>query len=232
MASYPTAPKTFTTKNAGDTIQPAHVNDLQDEVNAIEDGLLNAKAPLNSSNSTVANLSVTGKSTMAGAVQMDGNCTIAGTLTVGTIVSTSIGAGGGGQVDVYVGSTWHTASSTTFTVVPLDQKVRDKSSEWDSTTYTFQAASSGIYLVTGHLYASGGTDGGNKWAILQNSTVVVEFRDDRSGTSPAYTRNISEVMRLDTVSTSAIQFGLRGLTSGIQGTTGITVSRIQIVKLF
>jgi len=60
MAQYPGAVKTFTTRNAGDVIQPSHVNDLQDEVNAIEAGLLQGTAPLNSSNSTVANLTVTG----------------------------------------------------------------------------------------------------------------------------------------------------------------------------
>lgn len=39
-ASFPSSVKSFTTRNAGDTIQPAHVNDLQDEVAAIEAGLL------------------------------------------------------------------------------------------------------------------------------------------------------------------------------------------------
>lgn len=43
MASYPSAVKSFTTKSdgAGNTIFAAHVNDLQDEVAAIEGGLLN-----------------------------------------------------------------------------------------------------------------------------------------------------------------------------------------------
>ena len=63
-ASYPTSVKVFTTKSTADVVQAAHVNDLQDEVNAIEAGLLNGTAPLNSSNSTVANLSVTGGSTL------------------------------------------------------------------------------------------------------------------------------------------------------------------------
>lgn len=67
-AQYPGAVKTFTTKNAGDTIQPADVNDLQDEVNAIEDGLLNGSARLNSSHSTVATLSVVGNSTLASSI--------------------------------------------------------------------------------------------------------------------------------------------------------------------
>lgn len=63
MASYPGAVKSFVSRNAGDVIQPAHINDLQDEVNAIEAGLLNGTAPLNSSNSTMASLSVVGNAT-------------------------------------------------------------------------------------------------------------------------------------------------------------------------
>jgi len=56
MAEYPGAVKNFTTRNAGDTIQPAHINDLQDEVTAIESGLLNGTAPLTSSNTIVNQL--------------------------------------------------------------------------------------------------------------------------------------------------------------------------------
>lgn len=40
-ASFPTSVKTFTTKLNGDTIQPAHVNDAQDEITAIEQTFLN-----------------------------------------------------------------------------------------------------------------------------------------------------------------------------------------------
>ena len=39
-AEFPTAAKSFSTKSAGDTIQPAHVNDAQDEIAAIEGWLL------------------------------------------------------------------------------------------------------------------------------------------------------------------------------------------------
>jgi hypothetical protein len=39
-ASYPTSVKTYTTKNNGDSIQAAHVNELQDEVTAIETDLI------------------------------------------------------------------------------------------------------------------------------------------------------------------------------------------------
>lgn len=40
-ASYPTSVKTFTSRSAGQVIASATTNDLQDEVNAIESGLLN-----------------------------------------------------------------------------------------------------------------------------------------------------------------------------------------------
>lgn len=40
MANYPTSAPSFTTKSAGQTIQPGHVNDVQDEVVAIGSGLL------------------------------------------------------------------------------------------------------------------------------------------------------------------------------------------------
>jgi hypothetical protein len=65
VPSFPTSVFSPGTKSAGNVIQPSHVNDLQDEVVAIESGYLNGTAPLNSSNSTVANLQVTGGSTFA-----------------------------------------------------------------------------------------------------------------------------------------------------------------------
>lgn len=81
MASYPGAVWSPTTKNNGDTIQASHINDLQNEVVAIEDGLLNAKAPLNSSNSTVNALSVTNGSTL-NTVSVSGGSTFAGNVVV------------------------------------------------------------------------------------------------------------------------------------------------------
>ena len=80
MASFPTAIKSFTTKNTGDIIQAAHVNDLQDEVNAIEAGYRNGTAPLNAAGSTVTSLVVSGGSTLA-SLTVSGGSTLA-TLSV------------------------------------------------------------------------------------------------------------------------------------------------------
>src|SRR6185436_10784600 len=97
MASYPTAVASFTTKldGAGNTIQAAHVNDLQAEVVAIEAGLLTGTAPLSSSNSTHNNLSVLGGSTMAGglvvggALSVTGGSTFLGQLNASTVAVAS-----------------------------------------------------------------------------------------------------------------------------------------------
>jgi hypothetical protein len=67
MASFPDAVKSFTTKldGAGNNINAAHVNDLQDEVTAIESGYLTGTARLQSSAAIVNTLQVNGGSTLA-----------------------------------------------------------------------------------------------------------------------------------------------------------------------
>jgi len=82
MASYPGSVKSFTSRSAGDTIDASHVNELQDEVFAIEGGLLNGTAPLNSSNSTLASLSVAGNSSLGGTLTVTGNSSLTGNLDV------------------------------------------------------------------------------------------------------------------------------------------------------
>jgi len=109
MAQYPGAVKSFTTPNVGDVIQPAHVNDLQDEVNAIEAGLLQGTAPLNSSNSTHVNLSVTGGSTLT-TLNVSGASTFAGAmnLTSGQIAFPAVqnASAGANTLDDYEEGTW------------------------------------------------------------------------------------------------------------------------------
>lgn len=103
MASFPTSAHSFTSFANGATTDAAQVTDIYAEVEAIEDGYLNATARLNSShstmvalsvtggstlttvqagNSTVANLSVSSNSTIGGALSVAGNSTIGGALSV------------------------------------------------------------------------------------------------------------------------------------------------------
>ena len=108
MASYPSAVKTFSNRSAGQTIEASHINDLQDEVNAIEDGLLNGTAPVTCSNATIqrlvvagnaqftnsswsGSLSIAGGSTMF-AIQ-SGNSTFAGTVGLTNYISATLSTG-------------------------------------------------------------------------------------------------------------------------------------------
>lgn len=104
MASYPTSVKTFTSKSdgAGNRIFAAHVNDIQDEVTAIEDGLLNGTAPVNSSRVTAASLQVAANSTILGSLTVGTDVGIQGSLLVATNIVSS------GGLNVAGGSTLST----------------------------------------------------------------------------------------------------------------------------
>lgn len=84
MATYPTSVKTFATKSdgAGNTIQAEHINALQDEVTAIEDGLLNGTAPVTSSRVSAAALTVSGGSTLT-TLTVTGGSTLASLTVLG-----------------------------------------------------------------------------------------------------------------------------------------------------
>lgn len=87
MANYPTSIPSFTNKSAGQTIASAHINSLQDEVVAIGSGLLQGTAPLNSSNSTVVRLSVTGDLSVIGGSTLSGPLALPGTITPAALSS-------------------------------------------------------------------------------------------------------------------------------------------------
>src|SRR3990167_9718507 len=90
MASFPGAVFTRADVSNGATSNPTDVNDLSAEITAIEDGYRNAVAPLNSSGSTVATLSVLSHSTIAGSLHVVGNSTFDGDLVVtGTLTGGS-----------------------------------------------------------------------------------------------------------------------------------------------
>lgn len=122
-ASYPSAVKTFALRSPGQTIAAAHIDDLQDEVHAIEDGLLNGTAPLISSAASVASLQVAGGSTFAGSVSFAGSPTFAapvvfssavtvstGTLTLGqgqiVFPATQVASAGANTLDDYEEGSW------------------------------------------------------------------------------------------------------------------------------
>lgn len=228
-ASYPTAAKTFTTKNAGDTIQPSHLNDLQDEVAAIESGLLNGTAPLNSSNSTVANLSVAGGSTLANL--QAGNSTIAGTLTVTTIISTSItGTGATSYVRAYAGAQAEFGTASTQTKLALDQREVDLSSEYDSTTYTFTPKSTGIYAITARARVLSTALGNVYMGLWVNDTQVAQSVVNEGAAVTALSMEIATHLRLSSGAAGAIQLRAYAGSTGRMSSGYLTA--MEILKVF
>lgn len=96
MATYPGGVKTFTAKQDGiDYPQASHINDLQAEVTAVEDALINGishavtlEAGLTVSTGPVVvgqSLSVAGGSTLAGAVVISSGLSVAGGSTLASL---------------------------------------------------------------------------------------------------------------------------------------------------
>ena len=206
MASYPNAVKSFTSKNAGDTIQPSHINDLQDEVAALEDGLLNGTAPINSSritapaaqisnatissltvsvlsltnlqtsNSTTANLNVTSGSTMA-ALNVTGGSTLA---TLNVLASAPLAMVSGAAQTVNGGG------GTVFALNTNDY-VTDASMHSTATNNSrVYPASSGVYLITAQIVYGGlGTD------LTTNAYQQIKLRID--GTSNLMQQTVAPI---------------------------------------
>lgn len=205
MASYPNAVKSFTNKNAGDTIQPAHINDLQDEIAALEDGLLNGTAPLNSSRitapaaqisnatissltvsvmsisnlqttaSTTASLNVTTGSTMA-ALNVTGMSSLADLQVAAAAPAVRVS----NSANIAVGD----ASTTRLT---FNTDVFASTSGMHSTATNpgrLIATSSGIYCITGTVTWAPNSSGLRQARILINgsSFATIQTLPSASGT--------------------------------------------------
>ena len=179
---YPSGVASFTNKNAGDVIQPSHVNDLQTEVTALESGLLNglshkltANTGLQSSNSTITNLTVSGNSTLA-SINVTGDSTFSATTTFGTInFSTVVHAPTQPRALVYNSGVQQLADQTE-TPVTFDSEDFDigamHSTASNPSRLSF-AASTGLFLLTAHVTFRAGGGGRRMVRFLKNSTVAI-----------------------------------------------------------
>lgn len=158
MASFPLSVVSFTSKNNGDSVQASHIDDLQDEVHAIEDGYINGTAHLKSSNSTVANLSVSG------------NCTIVG----------SISATGQGKCALQQNSTFSLANNT-WTGINFDTENFDigsmHSTAVNSSRVVFNTSGTGYYEFTGAVaFNASNSTGICSIRIQKNDTTDISAR--------------------------------------------------------
>lgn len=230
MASYPDAVKSFTTKNTGDNIAAAHVNDLQDEVNALEGGLLNGTARLNSSNSTHVNLSVTGGSTLgtlvAGASTLTSLQTGASTFTARPVAPPPHAA------VVFLDSTVTLGSSATSTIAWLAQAVLTNSTLHSTASNPAQLVpqSTGLYQFTAQLAFSSNSTGMRQVGIVDSSGTLLAAQ--RVGAS-SFTINLSVTgyKRYDQVGGHAVCVATMADQSTLSLSTGVGQSFFAMVKL-
>jgi len=156
-ASYPTSAKVFTSRNAGDIVQPANINDLQDEVNAIEAGLLGGTAPLTSSNASVNNLSVAK------------NSTIGSSITIGALPYIFPSAGGStGQV-LAISST---SGSTMVLAWTTPGGVQLLAKDFTELSVTSSAETSVLNAGAGYAISSGTLIAGKALRFMMNGNIL------------------------------------------------------------
>ena len=205
MAQYPSAVISFTTKNAGDTIQPSHVNTIQDEITALEDGLLNGTAPVNSSritapsaqlgNCTNTALNVTGGSTFSGAnfssnVNVVGDSSITGDLYVAKRPPSA---------RVFQSATVQLANNVE-TCLNFNQQTSVYPASMHSTSVNssrLTAPSSGMYLVSGHVLWQGFSSAGVRQVVIyKNDTTIIAGHTNPAGTAVPQWQSIATVYPL------------------------------------
>jgi hypothetical protein len=189
MADFPTTPHTFTNFANGATTDAAQVTDIYAEVEAIEDGYLNATARLNSSNSTLANLSVPGGSTLntltAGAstlatLQVTGNSTLTGNVTItGTLTAPALAPT---NYAIVTGSTSQFANGSSGSVSwPTQSAVASSVHSTGTNPDRFFPQSTGLYALSVSVTLAG--------PFADPSTGVIDLSvKDSSGTLVGFTR--------------------------------------------
>lgn len=160
MANYPTADPSFTTKNAGQTIQPSHINDAQDEIVAIGSGL---RGTLQHGVTLAADKSL----------NVGGNSTFSGSVVCSSVVTAPA------QPRAMVYSTAALAlAADVFTAVSFESEGYDvgglHSTASNPTRLTVPTGSSGLYLCGALVRLSTGAPSVQvSGRFLKNSTTEV-----------------------------------------------------------
>lgn len=168
MANFPGSVTTFAARTNGQTIDASHVQTLQDEVNAIEDGYLNGSARLNSSNSTLNNLSVLGGSTLA-KLEVSGGSTFVGKQT---IASTALIAC---RVSLSTTATTYPVADNTWTAINWDTEDFDHDGMFStaSNSSRLTVTRDGVYLIGACIQWSVSTAGMRQIRVRRNDTSII-----------------------------------------------------------
>lgn len=179
MANYPSGVSSFTTKvdGPGNTIQAAHINDLQAEVTAIENALVNGLT-------IPTTLAVTGNATVGGTLGVTGATSVAALTGTGVLTIN----GSGPLIHVFNGNG---VGSNLIVVRNATDGTSNQSAVWlgnDQVSGRFrllQTASSytpsGYYLAdAGHVESTGA---GGLSVVAQHASGKIRFYTGSSGTS-------------------------------------------------
>jgi hypothetical protein len=229
-ASYPTSIKSFSNRSAGQTIGAAHVNDLQDEVSALETGLLNGLqhgltvatggVTVSTGNTVLGqNLSVAGNSTIAGSLVVSSNATITGNLTVtGTLVFTVP------RVRL-VHSADQGVAHNTWTGLSWDTEVYDPngmhSTSANSSRITF-ADSTGVYQVGASLIWNAATGGTYRRLRIQlNDSSGVTLQDMTPVNAASVGQSVTAAIRVQSTTdyVTVLVFQDSGSTGSVTNST-------------
>ena len=233
MASFPGSVKTFTgkTDGAGNPINAAHINELQDEVNAIEAGYINGTAPLNSSRSTLAALVVSGGTTLA-SLTVSGGTTLANLQVAGSTFSVRPILTPPDVAVVYLPSTVTIGSSGASTLSWVAQDVLTNSSMHSTGTNPERLTpqTTGLYQVAAQVDFSS-TQAGRLEVSVRDSTGDQIAGIGVAASSRGNTLPVFGLKRFDALGGYVTcRIGLVG-QSTMSLSSGIGVSWFSLVKL-
>jgi hypothetical protein len=209
MASFPTSVKTFAARSAGQTIGSAHVNDLQDEVNAIEDGLINGTAPI-----SIASLTVAGGSTFTGSAVFSSRVRFSGQERCLLRRTTAL-----------------ELANNTFTAVPWDTEDADVGAlhAANSTAVVIPSGSSGTYLITG-MVEFNASSVGYRAVRISNAGNEIGGSRVQVAASSAFTCLQTQVVAVlnaaDSITLEAAQQAGSTLSIGVNLNPKLTVARL------
>lgn len=225
-ASYPGAVKTFAARSGGQTIDASHINDLQDEVSAIEAGLLNGTAPVNSSRITAPALSVSAGSTLT-TLSVFGGSTFAGQITATAQPRASAYA-----------SAAQSVNNDTETALTLDTEDFDvgglHSTSVNSNRMTIASGGDGLYAVTGQATFAANATGYRALYVRVNGAQVGQVLIS-GGHSAATVTILNATALVSLVATDYVELAVRhtaGAALNVGGGTRSASNILQIVKLW
>lgn len=241
MANFPASVYAPAVKAAGQTIAAAFFNDPDGEITAIEDGYLNGTARLNSSNSTVANLSVTGGSTfaslsIAGGFQSSNSTVIALQVSSNSTFAIRPTMPPPDAALVFLNSTGAVGSSALSTLSFLSQAFVTNSSLHSTTTNPDRLTpqSTGIYAITAQCSIAGDPSAASifRLTLFDSSASAIGIQEAWGVTAGPTYFQANGFKRFDVVGGYVTcEFRNRAGASTVSYSTGVTGTWLSLVKL-